>query len=280
LIHGIAGRYQSASEAAERSIARARAIENDRLVAKIGVVMVNTALLGPTPVAQAIERCEKLIADGLVDRQVECKVLCMLAQLRAMNGELEAARTLYQRARSTLRELGEGMLAASTGIDVALVELLGGDFALAERELRADYQFLRDKGETYNLSTIAALLSRLVRDQGRDEEAFTLSEVAERTAAEDDFDSQALWRSVRAPILARAGDLDAAEKLARTAVEFVARTEAPTLQADALTELATVLRATGRLEEARNVQSQAAVLYAAKGNVVSAARLAGLLDPE
>ncbi|HVE88462.1 MAG TPA: AAA family ATPase [Burkholderiaceae bacterium] len=272
LIHGIAGRYQLASEAGERSIQHARVVENGRLIAKIGGVMANTALLGPTPVLRAIEQCEKLIDGGLVDRQVECKVVCILAQLRAMNGEVEVARTLYQRARATLRELGEGMLAASTGIDVAQVELLGGDCARAESELRADHQFLHGKGETYYLSTIAALLSRLIRDQGRDMEALEVSRAAEQATARDDFSSHALWQSIRAPILARAGDLVAAERLARSAVELVQRTETPSLQGDALSELATVLRLAGKLDDARAALSEASALYSAKGNVVSVAR--------
>ena len=280
LVHGIAGRYQLASEAAARSMTHARAAGNDRLVAKVGGVLANTAVLGATRVDHAIQQCEQLLNEGLIDRQVECKVFCLLAQLRAMNGELEAARTLYKRGRATLRELGEGMLAASTGIDVALVEALGGDAALAEKEVRADYDFLIDKKETYYLSTIAALLSRLVRDQGRDEEALALSRAAEQASAEDDSYSQALWRSIRAPILARKGDVATAERLARSAVKLVQQTETPMLQADALSELASVLLIAGRLEDARQALTDAAALYATKGDVVSAARLATLLTPQ
>jgi hypothetical protein len=43
-------------------------------------------------VPQAIAECEQLIAAGLIDRQGEGNVLCTLAQLRAMNGEIEEAR--------------------------------------------------------------------------------------------------------------------------------------------------------------------------------------------
>ena len=86
------------------------------------------------------------------------------------------------------------MHAASTGLDVVVVELLAGDLATAEREARTDYEFLERQGETYFLSTMAALLARVVRDQGRDEEALALSRTAERTAAEDDLDAQVLWR--------------------------------------------------------------------------------------
>src|SRR4029434_7669057 len=144
--------------------------------------------------------CERLIAEGLHDRQVEAKVMCALAQLKAMNGELEAARILYRRGRATLRNLGQGVVSAPTAIDVALIELLGGDVAAAEREVRADYEFLESVKENYCRSSVAALLARLVRDQGRLAEALVLTRVAEAATSEDDLVSQVLWRSIRAPI--------------------------------------------------------------------------------
>jgi hypothetical protein len=81
-----------------------------------------------------------------------------------------------------------------------------------------------------------------------------------------------LWRSIRAPIVARAGNTAVAEELARTALEYVRRTEAPWLQADALAELALVLRIAGRADEARQVIDEAIALYSTKGNLVAVAR--------
>jgi class 3 adenylate cyclase/tetratricopeptide (TPR) repeat protein len=272
LVHGMAGRYTLASEAVERSIFHARLAGNERLLTRNGLILSMNGLFGPTPVRQAIDGCERFLADGLGDRQVEGSIQCMLAQLKAMNGDLEEARTLYRRGRTMLRELGQGVNAASTGIDIARVELLGGDLALAEREVRNDYDFLAKMGETYFLSTMAGLLSRIVRDQGRDAEALALSQAAEAATAADDMESQALWRSIRAPIVARAGDAALAEELARSALDMVRKTEAPNLQGDALCELASVLRLNGKAEEARQAIVEAIALYEAKGNVVSTAR--------
>jgi class 3 adenylate cyclase/tetratricopeptide (TPR) repeat protein len=272
LVHGIAGRYSLATAAAEHSITHARRAGNDRLVARVGGILSNTALLGPTPVPEAIAQCEQLIAAGLSDRQVECSVMCTLAQLRAMNGELQAARVLYQRGRAMLRDLGHHVNAAATGLDLARVEFLGGDLGVAERELRADYEMLANMGETYYLSSMAALLSRVLRDQGKDDEALALSVTAEQASAEDDLESQSMWRAVRAPIVARAGDTTQAEGLARDAVAFARRTEATGLQADALLELACVLRIARQPEARREALGEAIALYSAKGNIVSAAR--------
>lgn len=274
LVHGIAGRYSLASEGVAHSIAHARKAGNERLVARNGLMLAINALQGPMPVPEAIAECEQLLAAGLGDRQVECNVMCALAQLKAMNGELDAARALYRRSRATLRDLGQGVYAASTGIDLARVELHGDDLAPAQREVQADCDFLAAKGETYFLSTMAALLARMAREQGHDEQALALSRTAEEATADDDMESQALWRMVRAPILARAGDLAQAEALARAALALVRQSESPMLQADALAELAEVLHAAARHDEASATLAEASALYVAKGNRVAAARAA------
>jgi ATP/maltotriose-dependent transcriptional regulator MalT len=255
-------------------MAHARLAGDDQFIARNASSLSSGALLGPTRVPQAIEICEQMIADGVSDRQAESKILCTLAQLRAMNGEFVQARTLYKRARSLLRELGQGLTAAATGIDVLQVELLAGDLVSAEREVKADYEFLARKGETYIMSTMAALISRVVRDQGRDDEALLYSRIAETTTADDDVDSLALWRSIRGPIIARAGRLDEAEQLARSAVELSLQSDAPQLQADTLSELAAVLKLTGRVDEARQAIDSAIKTYRAKGDIASTARAA------
>lgn len=272
LVHGIAGRFTLASEAVVRSTAHARQAGNDRLVARNCIILAVNALNGPMPVPQAITECEALIAAGIGDRQIECSVTCMLARLKAMNGELDVARDLLQRSRARLRDLGQGVYAASTAVDLARVELFGDDLALAQHEVQADCDFLAAKGETYILSSLWALLAMLVREQGRDEEALTLTQRAEQATAEDDTESQALWRMARAPILARQGELAIAEELARRAVDLVQETESPMLKAETQAELASVLALASRPDEARVAIAQAIAQFGTKGDRVSVAR--------
>jgi tetratricopeptide (TPR) repeat protein len=272
LVHGIAARYGRSNDAVTRSMMHARLANDDRLIARNAVGLASSAFLGPTPVLQAIELCEQMIAKGLGDRQAESKILCTLASLRAMNGDFDQARSLYRRGRAMLRELGQGLNAAANGIDVLQVELLAGDLAGAEREVSADLAFLESAGETFYLSTMAALLSRVVRDQGRDEDALALSRKAEEVTAADDVESMVLWQSIRAPILARAGRMVEAESLARSAVALSQKSDAPQMQADSLSELAAVLKQVGQPEEARRVIERAISIYQGKGDVVSAAR--------
>ncbi len=129
LVHGMAASYGQSTEAVSRSMQHARLAGDERLIARNAMGISISTLLGSTPVPQAIVDCEAMLAAGLNDRQAQSKILCTLAQLRAMNGEFDAARALYRRGRSLLRDLGQGVNAASTGIDLLSVELLAGDLA-------------------------------------------------------------------------------------------------------------------------------------------------------
>ncbi len=276
MVHATAGRYSLASEAVGRSVAHARLAGNQRMVARSGLGLASLALVGTTPVNEAIEQCRRLLEDGLPDRQIECNVRCVLAQLHAMAGDINQARQMCLDSRAVLRDLGQGVYAASTGIELARIALLGDDLASAEAQVRADHDFLAAKGENYYLSTMAALLARLVREQGRDDEALALTRSAEAASADDDIESQALWRMVRAPILARAGNVGAAEALAREAIAMLQPTEAPMLKADARVELADVLATAGLLEAAREALADAAAIYRVKGNRVMTERCEAL----
>jgi ATP/maltotriose-dependent transcriptional regulator MalT len=121
---------------------------------------------------------------------------------------------------------------------------------------------------------VAALLAHVVYAQGRADEADEISRRVEQLADADDVESQAAWRSVRAKVLAGRGESEEAELLAREAVRLLRTTDSPSMQADALLDLAEVLTRSARLEEARAVAAEAMGLYEAKGNSAAAARAA------
>ena len=272
LVHQIAGRLEAASEPIAKIVTHARLAGDDRLVARSALGLSLIALYGPKPVGEAIEQCESLIAEDLRDRQVRSMIMFKIAQLRAMNGDFERARLQYREARALLKDLGQSVRLASSSLDSATVELLAGDPAAAERELRPDYDTLVKLGNSYSLSTMAALLARAVREQGRYEEALELTEVAESKTAEDDVDSQVLWRCIRAPILANSGLIEEATALAQAAVRLSRQTDVPVLQINALIELATVLVLAEKTEDAILALAESIRIARAKGDTVSALR--------
>jgi tetratricopeptide (TPR) repeat protein len=153
------------------------------------------------------------------------------------------------------------------------VELLAGDLAAAERIFRSGYDTLVSLGEKLNLSSIAVSLAETLYLQGREGEAEQLTLVSKEATSSDDVWAQVAWRAARSKILARRGELEEAERLAREAVELIAPTDALNMRAHALGSLAQVVAAAGRTEEAAEHTDEAVRLYETKGNVAAAANV-------
>ena len=92
--------------------------------------------------------------------------MSLLSSLRAMQGEFTAARDLYTRARLMLEEVGCSIVAASISQQSCRVELLAGDPAAAERELRRDFDELSEMGERYFLSPSLSPLNPSLQPSG------------------------------------------------------------------------------------------------------------------
>ena len=142
---------------------------------------------------------------GHGDRKPEALLEAALSHLEAMRGNVEESRALYRKSRAMLEELGWTFLAAQTSFDSGPVEMLAGDLATAEAELRRDYDTLERMGETNYISTTAALLAEVLYRQGDLEGAEEHTRISEELAAQDDVSSQFRWRGVRAKILATRG---------------------------------------------------------------------------
>ena len=96
--------------------------------------------------------------------------------------------------------------------------------------------------------------------------------VTASAAAEDDVQSQALWRSVRAKVLARRGDRTPALELAEAALAQLGATDAVVWQADARVDLAETRLLLGDAAGAEEAISDAVGLYRLKGSEVAAER--------
>jgi class 3 adenylate cyclase/tetratricopeptide (TPR) repeat protein len=266
--YGISYRFGDAAAAAERAVRHARLGGDNRGAAAAASTYAMAALYGPTPVAEALARCEETLALTGGNRKLEAFVTLLMSPLHAMSGDFGTARRLYEEARGSFDEIGATLLSARTSLQSAVVELLAGDLDAAERELRRDYETLSRLGERYLRPTVAANLALIRCRQNDFDEAARLAREAEAIAADDDVESQALWRSAKALILARGGEGAAAEATALAAVELLRRTDALVQIADALIVQASVLDDQGRMEERATALTEAAALYGRKGNVV------------
>jgi class 3 adenylate cyclase/tetratricopeptide (TPR) repeat protein len=277
-VHGSVCRWSEQVDAVRRAIEYARLAGDARLEARLAAEYANGLRDGPTPAEEAIRHCEEALERGLADRQAEAFVRCSLARLRAMQGDFEEARELIAHARAIRDELGPNIIVPLTSLHLSRVETLAGDPEAAERELRRDFDKLFAMGDKYLLPLVAAILAWSVYQQNRLEEAAELLATAEQLADEDDVETQAVWRQIKARLLAQDGDFAGSERVAQEALKVLRGIDAPNLQGDSLFTLGEILAAAGRWEEALAALREAADLYASKGNLVSADRALMLAD--
>ena len=281
-VHGNACRFGAAEVVLGKAVNHARAASDRRQETRTLPSYALSALYGPTPVPQAIARCEEILAQAHGDRRAEGLVLGALAHLNAMSGRIQPARKLYRSSRGIFEEVGAHVLAASSALDSGDVEMLAGDLSAAEIEFRRGFDELIQMGEKNFLSTMAGLLAQCLYLQGRFDEAEDVCEISKNAAAPDDLESQVLWRSVQAKGIARNGFFDEAKELASTAVELIKSTDSPVIKGAALMDCAEVLEMAGSSREAASLIKEAISLYVAKGNVASVelarAKLAALVE--
>ncbi|MBM2821974.1 MAG: hypothetical protein HW413_720 [Thermoleophilia bacterium] len=277
-VHGSVLRWSEQLDAHRSAIDHARLAGDTRLEARLLAEYTAGLRDGPTKVSDAIRECEEALERDLADRQAEAFILCSLARLHAMEGDFAQARELISRAGRLRDELGANVIVPLTSLQSSRVETLAGDPQAAERDLRRDYEKLSAMGDKYVLPTVAALLARAVCEQDRYADAAELHTTAEELADDDDVETKAVLRCVRARLLAHDGDLAGAEREAREAVEALRRVEAPDLRGDCLVTLAEVLATAVGPDAARAALHEALKLYELKGNLVSAERALALAE--
>ena len=263
-------RWGARAEGLERALEHARRSGAAIEVAAITSLHAQALHYGPTPVQEAVDRCERYLAESPGNRSLEASVTGVLAGLRAMQGDFDLARSLNAHARSIYEDLGlHFRLVGVSSLLAAEIEELAGQPGEAVSILRDSFETVREMGATSTTATLAAFLADALCLDGELEEAEVAARFSEEHAPESDVVTQVLWRTARARAIA-AGDGAGAETLAREAVAAARETDFPDLEAGALSALARVL-APG--DEQASLLAAARELYERKGNVAAAARL-------
>jgi DNA-binding SARP family transcriptional activator len=234
--------------------------------------------LGPTPVPEAIRRCDELLEEA-TDRAGRANILVYKGGIEALAGQFEAGRSLIAEASSTYEEIGEVYgLANNSGRVLGRLELIAGDLRAAELALRESCDTLERFEDWADLSTSGADLAQALYGQDRYADAAAWAELAEARARSDDLSAQFSWRAIRGKLEARIGNVEHGAKLAFEALEIVERTDALTQHGEVLLDLAEVLSLAHRRDEAADRVEAALELFAQKENVASAGRGRALLD--
>jgi tetratricopeptide (TPR) repeat protein len=162
------------------------------------------------------------------------------------------------------------LLANITGFESVWVELRAGRAAAAVEFAAQAFEVEAQLGE-YTFAAIAAgtRARALYAAESFEEAEAWADRAAELAGRGEELGPAALWRHVKAKLLARRGESAEAERLALEACDLLGPTDYLNNQGDALLDFAEVLKVAGRAPEAARRAKEAFEAYEQKGNVAA-----------
>jgi len=196
---------------------------------------------GPRPAGEALAKLDSVIGDHPhpADLQLRAVLLAMLDQI-------DEAWTIGVPADEQARELG---IASGTTF-LAELALIAGEQEAAAEYLRAGCAEMEERGATAQLSTYAALLGRVLCALGHPDEAEQFARKGRELGDPEDVWTQALWRQAQALVYSAREEHADAVRLAEQAIHWWSRSDSPLRRGEAQCDLAQVLEAADRRDEA------------------------------
>jgi class 3 adenylate cyclase/tetratricopeptide (TPR) repeat protein len=263
--HLMTGQFGLLATAMQRATEYARRAGDHREETKALGWVIAGVDHGPTPVPEAIEICERTIAEAANSPAVRTWSLYHLAYLYARAQRFDEARHACAQGRALNEDYEGKVSAAGWAMFDGYIERLAGSPTEAVEILREGIRVLEETGERSYLSTEVAVLAHNLLEAGMDEDAEQLTHRSEDLAAQDDLTSQVIWRFVRGACFARRGLIGEGEALVREAVALSEQSDSLDLRGDALVILGEVLGFAGREREARAALEAANGIYDRKG---------------
>jgi len=269
LVEFVRQQFGAALAALTRAMGYAKRTGKPWLIDPLRSISAASVRYGPTRIDEALRWFDVAQAES---SKYEPMIDTFRADLLACTGHFEEARSILANAFHQLSERGELIMAAATMQAAFYVEMVAGDAVAAERAARRGCEELEKVGERSWLSTQQCQLGEALYALGRYDEAERWALRGVEVGDPDDTATQMLALQVRAKVLARRGEHDAALALAQEADALAGATDAPTFQGDAVLALAEVLLLAGDQVRAEKEVRRAIECYERKGATACVAR--------
>ena len=276
-LHWLKGLGTAAGDELRLAAQHARNAGDDGLRERALAAYVGTLRHGQADartIAQALDAIEREQPGPYLAASVDS----MRGELARLDGRFSEARRLAQRATDGFRSLGLLEMAAGYEQWRASLEMSARDPAAALAALQRSDAILAQLGERGLRSTTQAHLAQAYWHLGNTAAASAAIELSEELGGTDDVVNFIITHGVRARLALSDGDGEAAERWARSAVDRASRTDDPVDQANTKLDLARVLIALDRPEEAIPEARAALELFLTKGDRPGADQTRALLD--
>jgi class 3 adenylate cyclase/tetratricopeptide (TPR) repeat protein len=199
-------------------------------------------------------------------------------ELCRLEGDLPRALELSMQAVEAQEAFGLRMQAAANATNVARVHISAGDPAAAVQALIRGDRVLAEQEECTYRSTVQAFLAYAYAAVHDREATLAACDLSDELGAAEDLINYAITHAVRARLALEDGDTEQAQQWAKSAVRYASKTGFCDVQAEANLQLARVLSAIGRRDEALSAACEALAIQEAKGDRPGIAEAQALLD--
>jgi hypothetical protein len=196
----------------------------------------------------------------------------------ARDGRLAEAVAAAECSIERLFAMGLITLAGAHHQHLGEIQLLAGDAAAALSSLIRSDEILAGLGERSYRSTTQAVLAEVNEQLGDRAAAWRAIQLAEELGAPEDIANFVITHAVRARLALADGDLVAAERWARSAVDYASETDFYRERGSTKLTLSRVLVQLGEREEALAEARGALEIYLAKGDQPRAARARAMVE--
>jgi hypothetical protein len=275
-VHWLASCAVLAMEQGRLAADHARRAGDDGLRARALGLCIAPLIMGPGHNDAVAEELDKIRGD-VPGPYLAAVTQFAGAELARSRGSFDEARRIVDRSIDDFRALGMPTLVSSCMSTLADVEMSDGNPAAARAALLKSDASAAELGECSIRSTIQARLAEiewLLGDRAAAEAAIGL---CDELGAQEDVINFAITHPVRAQLALSDGDLAAAERWARSAVDYAFLTDFPIIRGNAKLSLARIQAALGRPAEAATEARAALDLYTAKGASWDAAEAQAVL---
>jgi class 3 adenylate cyclase/tetratricopeptide (TPR) repeat protein len=260
------GRWDDWAEAGEQALRHARLA--GRLSPRVADELALAS--GSRPADEALQKLDALLPENPSPFE-----LLVRAWLLAMLARFEEASPVAEEARERGRELTGDYWTDWIPAEIAALK---GDHEAAVDYLVPFCDLLEEHDQRFYLSSVAPMLGHELCALGRHDDAERYARLGQELDVPQNVLGQATWRQVQALVDASRGNLAKAEALAHEAVQLIDSTDGLNYQGDALCDLAEVLVAAGRTDEAAAALEQALERYERKKNLAMVAQVRPKLE--
>jgi class 3 adenylate cyclase/tetratricopeptide (TPR) repeat protein len=255
-------RFEDWARASEQALLHARPQERGMHTVSLAIPL----WAGPRPAREALATLEALSGEDSYPAELVGRAI-LLAMLDRIDEAWALALPAAERG-------GEFNFMSFDGA-LANIALIAGDWEAAASFLRPLCERLEESGRTAQLSTYAPRLGNVLCALGSYDEAAEFAQLGHELSDldPDDVLTQEEWRRAQALVHSARGEHVEAEQRAREAVEFGLQTDSPLRQGDGFRDLATVLEAAGRRNEAVAALERALECYELKPIIPLARRV-------